>query len=93
MEWYITFWLVFISSHVTAIVTSYMMSEFGIRKKIQERSGKNLIEFYDFWWKPGLNRIKWRKVKAGAHYPWLKFIKEIQISHRMTMDMVKIKGS
>ena len=44
----------FISCHVTAIVTSYVMSKFGIRKKVQERSGKNLIvvfyiEFYDFW--------------------------------------------
>ena len=45
--------LVFISSHVTAIVTSYMMSKYGIREKIKKRSIKNLIivfyiEFYDF---------------------------------------------
>ena len=60
----------FISSHVTAIVTSYMMSKFGIRKKVQERSNKNLIivlciEFYEFWWKPQLNRIKWRKITGN----------------------------
>ena len=32
-----------ISSHVTAILTSYMMSKFRVRKRIKERSIKNLI--------------------------------------------------
>ena len=49
---------------MTAIVTSYMMSKFDI-KKIQERNSKKLvivfcIEFYDFWSEPQLNQIKWR---------------------------------
>ena len=62
-----TYLLVFISSHVTAIVTSYMMSKFGIQKKIKKRSIKNLIivfsiEFYDFWLKPHLKWLKWSKV-------------------------------
>ena len=68
--WLITYQLVFISSHVAAIVTSYMMSKFGIWEEIKERIIKNLIivfyiEFYDFWWKPHLNRIKWRKVTSN----------------------------
>ena len=84
--WSITNLLVFISSHVTAIVTSYMMSKFGIRKKIQERSIKNLItvfcrEFYDFWWKPHLNWIKWHQVTGNT---------EIQIS--LPHDHKKLYG-
>ena len=73
--------MVFISSHVTAIVMSSRMSKFGIRKKIQERSIKSLIvvfrvKFYDFWWKLHLNRIKWRKVTGN----WKN-----SISHDMNM--------
>ena len=45
------------------------MSKFGTRIKVQKRSGKNFIlvfsiEFYDFWRKPHLNKIKRRKVTA-----------------------------
>ena len=45
------------------------MSKFGTRIKIQKRGGENFIlvfsiEFYDFWRKPHLNRIKRRKVTA-----------------------------
>ena len=52
--------LVFISSHVTAIVTSLMTSKIDIRIKIQKRNSKDFklvscIEFSDFWWKPYLN--------------------------------------
>ena len=57
------------------------MSKFGTRIKVQKRSGKNFIlvfsiEFYDFWRKPHLNKIKRRKVTA---------FKEIQISHQTTI--------
>ena len=49
-----------------------MMSKLGIREKIQERNGKKFyISFYDFWWKPPLNRIH--------------LIRDIQISRQMTM--------
>ena len=71
-----------ISSQVTAIVTSYMMSKFGIRKKIQEWSDKDLIivfriEFYEFWWKPSSQSDKMAQK--------LQVIKDIQISRHMTI--------
>ena len=55
---------------MTSVVTSQMMSKFGMRTKIQERNGKNVtsvfcIEFYDFQYKPHLNRIKRTKVTAN----------------------------
>ena len=71
-----------ISSQVTAIVTSYMMSKFGIQKKIQEWSDKDLIivfciEFYEFWWKPSSQSDKMAQK--------LQVIKDIQISRHMTI--------
>ena len=45
------------------------MSKFGIRKKIQERNGKNFILVFSI----GLKGVK------------LHLVKEIQISHQMTI--------
>ena len=71
----------FISSHVTAIVTSYMISKFGIRKKVQERSNKNLIEVLvktpsqsD---KMVLNYRLWKKFKFSATRPYKVKIKGV----------------